>query len=85
MPQEPEKNTISSPPPLPIVLVAAVALVDADGRVLLAQRPPGKAMAGLIGLARDGVLRPGERVLFVHTGGLPALHAYERVLLGDAV
>src|SRR3546814_948790 len=31
----------------PIVLVAAVALVDADGRVLLAQRPEGKAMAGL--------------------------------------
>ena len=31
----------------PIVLVAAVALVDADGRVLLARRPPGKAMAGL--------------------------------------
>lgn len=32
---------------LPIVLVAAVALVDADGRVLLAQRPEGKSMAGL--------------------------------------
>ena len=32
---------------LPVVLVVAVALVDADGRVLLAQRPPGKAMAGL--------------------------------------
>jgi len=31
----------------PVVLVAAVALVDADGRVLLAQRPAGKAMAGL--------------------------------------
>ena len=31
----------------PIVLVAAVALVDADGRVLLARRPSGKAMAGL--------------------------------------
>jgi 8-oxo-dGTP diphosphatase len=30
-----------------IVLVAACALVDADGRVLLAQRPDGKAMAGL--------------------------------------
>jgi 8-oxo-dGTP diphosphatase len=29
------------------VLVAAVALVDADGRVLLAQRPGGKSMAGL--------------------------------------
>ena len=32
---------------LPIVLVAAVALVDADGRVLLAERPAGKSMAGL--------------------------------------
>ena len=30
-----------------VVLVAAVALIDADGRVLLAQRPPGKSMAGL--------------------------------------
>jgi 8-oxo-dGTP diphosphatase len=30
-----------------IVLVAACALVDVDGRVLIAQRPPGKAMAGL--------------------------------------
>ena len=29
------------------VLVAAVALFDADGRVLLAQRPEGKPMAGL--------------------------------------
>lgn len=31
----------------PIVLVAAAALVDVDGRVLLARRPEGKAMAGL--------------------------------------
>lgn len=31
----------------PLVLVAAVALVDADGRVLLARRPGGKTMAGL--------------------------------------
>lgn len=30
-----------------LVLVAACALVDADGRVLLAQRPQGKPMAGL--------------------------------------
>jgi len=38
------------PPPLgarPLVLVAAVALVDPDGRVLIAQRPEGKSMAGL--------------------------------------
>ena len=30
-----------------LVLVVAVAMVDADGRVLLAQRPPGKSLAGL--------------------------------------
>lgn len=30
-----------------MVLVAAVALIDPDGRVLLAQRPVGKSMAGL--------------------------------------
>lgn len=29
------------------VLVSAVALIDADGRVLLAQRPEGKSLAGL--------------------------------------
>lgn len=34
-------------PNLPIVLVAAACLVDADGRILLAQRPEGKKMAGL--------------------------------------
>jgi 8-oxo-dGTP diphosphatase len=31
----------------PLLLVVAVALIDADGRVLLAQRPEGKSMAGL--------------------------------------
>lgn len=31
----------------PVVLVAAVALIDADGRVLIAERPPGKSLAGL--------------------------------------
>ena len=33
--------------PKSVVLVAAVALVDADGRVLVAKRPEGKTMAGL--------------------------------------
>ena len=41
------------------VLVAAVALVDPDGRVLLAQRPPGKSMAGLWEFP-GGKLEPGE-------------------------
>ena len=30
-----------------LVLVVACALIDTDGRVLIAQRPPGKALAGL--------------------------------------
>jgi D-cysteine desulfhydrase len=29
------------------------------------------------------VLRPDENVLFLHTGGLPSLHAYEREVLGE--
>ena len=33
--------------PRPIVLVAAVALIDPDGRVLLAERPAGKHLAGM--------------------------------------
>jgi 8-oxo-dGTP diphosphatase len=40
-------TTGAEPEPVPVVLVAAVALIDADGRVLLAQRPAGKEMAGL--------------------------------------
>ena len=31
----------------PCILVVAAALIDTDGRVLIAQRPPGKGMAGL--------------------------------------
>lgn len=41
------------------VLVAAVALIDPDGRVLLAQRPEGKAMAGLWEFP-GGKVEPGE-------------------------
>src|SRR6056297_2423553 len=43
----------------PLVLVAACALVDPDGRVLVAQRPEGKAMAGLWEFP-GGKVEPGE-------------------------
>ena len=43
-----------------IVLVAACALIDTDGRVLLAQRPEGKPMAGLWEFP-GGKVEPGER------------------------
>lgn len=44
---------------VPIVLVAAAALLDADGRVLLAKRPAGKKMAGLWEFP-GGKVDPGE-------------------------
>lgn len=46
--------------PLKTVLVVAVALFDADGRVLIAQRPEGKQLAGLWEFP-GGKVEPGER------------------------
>ena len=43
----------------PVILVVAVALVDADGRVLIAKRPEGKSMAGLWEFP-GGKVDPGE-------------------------
>jgi 8-oxo-dGTP diphosphatase len=48
---------MNTPPPL--ILVVAVALVDPDGRVLIAQRPEGKSMAGLWEFP-GGKVEPGE-------------------------
>lgn len=49
----------TAPDPAPLLLVVACALVDADGRVLVAQRPAGKPMAGLWEFP-GGKLIPGE-------------------------
>jgi 8-oxo-dGTP diphosphatase len=68
MPATAAESPLPNPPPraregrgggLPIVLVSAVALVDVDGRVLLAQRPAGKPMAGLWEFP-GGKVDPGE-------------------------
>jgi D-cysteine desulfhydrase len=63
------------------MMVEAVQMLARTEGILLDPVYTGKIMAGLIGLARKGFFKPNERVLFLHTGGLPSLHAYEREVL----
>ena len=64
-------------------MVEAVQLLARTEGILLDPVYTGKIMAGLVGLARAGRWKSGQRVLFLHTGGLPSLHAYESIVLGD--
>jgi len=57
-------------------MVEAVKLLARTEAVLLDPVYTGKAMAGLIDQARRGFFRKSENVVFVHTGGSPALYAY---------
>ncbi len=65
-------------------MVEAVRMLARLEGVLLDPVYTGKAAAGLIGLVRRGAFKAGQRVLFVHTGGAPALHAYNTVLVDGA-
>ena len=58
----------------------AMALAARREGLLLDPVYTAKAMAGLIEHARSGRIAPGGRVLFVHTGGQPALFAYAESL-----
>ncbi len=57
-------------------MVAAIQLLASEEGIFLDPVYSGKGMAGLIGLVRDGVLKQGENVVFIHTGGSAALFAY---------
>jgi D-cysteine desulfhydrase len=61
-------------------MVEAVRLTARLEGILLDPVYTGKAMAGLIAMARSGAFTAGERVVFLHTGGSPALYAYQGVL-----
>jgi 8-oxo-dGTP diphosphatase len=52
-------HSVSRRARMEILMVVAAALVDADGRVLVQQRPPGKPMAGLWEFP-GGKVEPGE-------------------------
>ncbi len=62
-------------------MIEAVRMLARTEAILTDPVYTGKALAGLIDLARRGVIDQREKVLFLHTGGAPALHAYEDVLL----
>jgi 1-aminocyclopropane-1-carboxylate deaminase/D-cysteine desulfhydrase-like pyridoxal-dependent ACC family enzyme len=66
----------------------AIRTLALDEGVVLDPVYTGKAMAGLIAHAREGRLTPSDTVIFVHTGGAPALFAYNQetfAALGMAV
>ncbi|NCB31727.1 MAG: D-cysteine desulfhydrase [Clostridia bacterium] len=58
-------------------MVEAVKLLASTEAILLDPVYSGKAMAGLIDLVRKGHFPEGSNVLFLHTGGSPALYAYQ--------
>ncbi len=60
--------------------IEAIKLAGALEGLALDPVYTGKGLAGLIALVRAGRWHPGEHVVFVHTGGMPALFAYESVL-----
>lgn len=57
-------------------MVDAVQMLAQTESILLDPVYSGKAMSGLIDLARKGYFPKGANVLFLHTGGSPALYAY---------
>jgi L-cysteate sulfo-lyase len=62
-------------------IVQAIGLVAKKEGVLLDPVYTGKAMAGLVDLCRKGYFRPTENVVFLHTGGTPALFPYRHEIL----
>ncbi len=62
-------------------MVDAVQLVARTEGILLDPVYTGKAMSGMLDLIRKGYFKKGEKILFIHTGGSPALFAYTDVIL----
>ncbi len=60
-------------------MVEAVKLVASTEGILLDPVYTGKAMAGLIDLIRKGYFNKDVNVVFVHSGGSPALYAYTSI------
>jgi L-cysteate sulfo-lyase len=63
--------------------LAAIRLVARLEGLLFDPVYTGKAMAGLVAMVREGRFGSGENVVFLHTGGWPALFAYKEELAED--
>jgi D-cysteine desulfhydrase len=62
-------------------MVEAVKMLAGKEAVLLDPVYTGKTMAGLIDLCRKGYFKKDEKILFLHTGGSPALYVYKDLFL----
>ena len=62
-------------------MAEAIRLFAQTEGILLDPVYTGKAMAGLIDLVRKNYFKKGDNVLFIHTGGAPALNVYEDYIL----
>jgi len=56
--------------------VAAIRTVAENEGVLLDPVYTGKAMSGMLDMVRNGKLENARDVVFLHTGGAPAIHPY---------
>ena len=70
--------------PTPEMIEAVKLLCRTEG-ILLDPVYSGKAMAGLIDLIEKGYFKKGQNILFIHTGGSPAIYAYANTFLAETV
>ncbi|MEP3279211.1 MAG: D-cysteine desulfhydrase family protein [Stappiaceae bacterium] len=63
----------------------AIKLAAQEEALLLDPVYSGRTMAGLIELVRNGTIVKGQRVTFIHTGGAPAIFAYQSDILSGVV
>jgi len=62
-------------------MVDAIQLLARTEGILADPVYSGKALDGMLDLIRQGYFKETDKILFIHTGGAPALFVYEDVIL----
>jgi len=60
-------------------MVDAISLLATEEAIFLDPVYSGKGMAGMVDLIKQGVLKAGENIVFLHTGGAAGLFAYQHL------